>query len=96
MPDLSQSQLNELVTISEQEIANLSYEAAMQKLEMVVEALEQEATPLEIGLKLHQTGIALTKKCEKSLDAAEEMMLQLKGEAEKVIESEFDPEKDGR
>lgn len=92
MPRLNEQQINELISITPEQIEKLDYESAMHKLEIVVEALEQEGTPLELGLKLHELGASLSKKCGAALDSAEEKMLQLLGN----IEKDFDPEKDGR
>jgi len=96
MPRINEQELAEILKLNQQQIDQLSYEAAMQKLEIIVEALEQEGTPLELGLKLYQTGNALAKKCGLALDAAEEVMLQLRGTIENPSEAPFDPEKDGR
>ncbi|HNS08862.1 MAG TPA: exodeoxyribonuclease VII small subunit [Candidatus Ozemobacteraceae bacterium] len=96
MPRINEQELAEILKLNQQQIDQLSYEAAMQKLEIIVEALEQEGTPLELGLKLYQTGNALSKKCGLALDAAEEVMLQLRGTIENPSEAPFDPEKDGR
>jgi len=96
MPRINEQELAEILKLNQQQIDQLTYEAAMQKLEIIVEALEQEGTPLELGLKLYQTGNALAKKCGLALDAAEEVMLQLRGTIEDPSEAPFDPEKDGR
>ncbi len=96
MPRINEQELAEILKLNQQQIDQLTYEAAMQKLEIIVEVLEQEGTPLELGLKLYQTGNALAKKCGLALDAAEEVMLQLRGTIENPSEAPFDPEKDGR
>ncbi|MDD3145924.1 MAG: exodeoxyribonuclease VII small subunit [Candidatus Riflebacteria bacterium] len=96
MPRINEQEVAELVKLSQEQIDKLDYESAMQKLEVVVEALEQEGTPLELGLRLYQTGNALAKKCGLALDAAEEVMLQLRGSIDNPSEAPFDPEKDGR
>ena len=96
MPRIIEQEVAELIGLTQEQIDQLSYESAMQKLELVVEALEQEGTPLQLGLKLFQTGNALAKKCGLALDAAEEFMLQLRGTIENPSEAPFDPEKDGR
>lgn len=96
MPRLNEKEIAELIKLTPEQISSLDYEAAMQKLEIVVEALEQEGTPLELGLKLYELGTALSKKCGLALDSAEEKMLQLLGTIENPAEAPFDPEKDGR
>lgn len=96
MPRINPQEVAELVQLTATQIEQLDYESAMQKLEVVVDALEQEGTPLELGLQLYQTGNALAKKCGLALDAAEEVMVQLRGSIENPSETPFDPEKDGR
>jgi exodeoxyribonuclease VII small subunit len=65
-------------------------------LEKVVSALEQEGTPLESGTKLYVLGNTLAKRCSGILDATEEKMSKLLGDAENMTQEPFDPEKDGR
>lgn len=96
MPRLKESDISELLALSSEQIERLDYETSMQKLEIVVEALEQEGTPLELGLKLYELGTALARKCGAVLDATEEKMVQLLGDGDKASEEAFDPEKDGR
>lgn len=96
MPRLKEQEVLELINISAAQIEKLDYETAMQKLEIVVEALEQEGTPLELGLKLYELGTALSRKCGAVLDSTEEKMVQLLGNLENPTEAPFDPEKDGR
>ena len=96
MAHLTEKEMLELIEMTEKQIDDLDYETSMQRLETVVEALEQEGTPLETGLKLYEVGTALSKKCGAALDAAEEGMLQLLGDIKSKREANFDPEKDGR
>ncbi|NCB38134.1 MAG: exodeoxyribonuclease VII small subunit [Erysipelotrichia bacterium] len=96
MPRFKEQDIAELLTITQEQIDNLDYNSAIQKLEIVAEALEQEGTSPEVGLKLYELGIALSKKCGAVLDNTEEKMLQLLGSMENPSEAPFDPEKDGR
>ncbi len=80
MPRLKESELRELIKITPDQIEKLDYETAMQRLEVVVEALEQEGTPLELGLRLYELGMTLSRKCGSVLDATEEKMVPLLGE----------------
>jgi exodeoxyribonuclease VII small subunit len=93
--DVSQD-LPALLKLTPAEIQALPYETAMEKLEVVVAALETEGTQLELGLKLYELGVGLSKRCGFVLDATEEKMVQLLGDAKNPTESDFDPEKDGR
>ncbi len=96
MPQYTQKEVAKLVAMSKEDIEKLDYETAMSKLEIVVDALEQEGTSLEYGLQLYAVGTALSKKCSAALDAAEEKMLQLLGTIQNPTEQPFDPEREGR
>ncbi len=85
-----------LLKLTDKKIEKMSYEDSMEKLELVVEALEQEGTPLDVGLKLYELGTALSKKCGNVLDSTEEKMVQLLGTSQNPVETPFDPESDGR
>ena len=52
MPQYSAKDIAKIVAMSKEDIDKLDYETAMSKLEIVVEALEQEGTSLEYGLQL--------------------------------------------
>ena len=96
MPQYTQKEIAKIVAMSKEDIEKLDYETAMSKLEIVVDALEQEGTSLEYGLQLYAVGTALSKKCSEALDAAEEKMLQLLGTIQNPSETPFDPEREGR
>ena len=90
------SDLDALLKLTPEEVQELSYEVAMEKLELVVEALETEGTQLELGLKLYELGVGLSKRCGNVLDTTEEKMVQLLGPGKGGTEADFNPEKDGR
>ncbi len=96
MPRLKEEEILELIKITPEQVEKLDYESAMARLEMVTGALEQEGTPLALGLKLYELGTALSRKCAAVLDSTEEKMLQLLGDIQNQSEAPFDPEKDGR
>ncbi len=96
MPRLNENELNELLAIETEDIAKMQYEAALELLEKVVSALEQEGTPLESATQLYMLGNVLAKRCGMILDSTEEKMLKLLGEAEEGGQEPFDPERDGR
>jgi len=96
MSNISEDELKEIIKLTNKQIEKMTYEAAMEKLEQVVDALEQEGTPLELGLKLYELGTMLSKKCGNVLDSTEEKMYQLLGTAKNESEQPYDPEKDGR
>ena len=49
----------------------MSFEAAMQRLEQIVRAMERGDVALEESLKLFQEGTELVRSCEKLLDEAQ-------------------------
>lgn len=55
----------------------LSFEAAMQELETLVQRMEQGDVPLEDGLKAFERGRALVTRCKGILDGAEKRIQQL-------------------
>jgi len=59
----------------------IKFEAALEKLEAVVRKLEGGELTLEDSLKAFEEGIALTRQCEKTLQAA-------KGKVEKLLQTQ--------
>ena len=57
--------------------ADISFEAAAEKLESIVEAMESEELPLEKLLVQYEEGTKLVKVCESKLQAAEKRITQL-------------------
>lgn len=54
-----------------------TFEASMQRLEFIVQQLEQGNVPLEESLKLFQEGTALVQSCTELLDHAELEIVKL-------------------
>ena len=50
---------------------NMNFEAAMQRLEQIVRAMERGDVALEESLKLFQEGTELVRSCAKLLDDAQ-------------------------
>ncbi|NLM17251.1 MAG: exodeoxyribonuclease VII small subunit [Candidatus Riflebacteria bacterium] len=90
------SQLENLLKITDEALADMSYETAAANLEKTVGLLEKEGTPLETSLNLYTLGIKFADRCKKLLDETEEKMLQLLGTTENPSEKDFNIEKDGR
>ena len=65
----------------------LDLEAALEKLELLVESLEQGDLSLEESLKAFEAGIKLTRQCQETLAAAEQKV-QLLIEQNGVLKSE--------
>jgi len=57
--------------------ADITFEAAAEKLESIVEAMESEELPLEKLLVQYEEGTRLVKICESKLQAAEKRITQL-------------------
>ena len=86
-------QLDEILALDEGRIGALSFEEAMKALEVVVNALEREGTPLAQGITLYEQGMRLSRHCSAQLDATEARMVKILGPDR---EEPFDVEKDGR
>lgn len=74
--------------LTDEQIAALSFEEALQRLESAVKMLEDGGLPLDHAVKVFEEGNRLRKRCEQKLREA-------KLNVEKVIESaqevEFEP-----
>ena len=67
--------------------ADISFEAATEKLESIVEAMESEELPLEKLLVQYEEGTKLVKICESKLQAAEKRITQLEENLEGELAS---------
>jgi exodeoxyribonuclease VII small subunit len=63
--------------MSDQPVADMSFEAALAELEKVVGQLESGQVPLEDSIRLYERGEALKKHCDAKLKAAEEKVAQI-------------------
>ena len=50
---------------------NMTFEAAMSRLEEIVRLLESGNAPLDVSLSLYEEGVALVRLCNTRLDNAE-------------------------
>ncbi len=55
-----------------EKIENMTFEAAMARLEEIVRMLESGNAPLDTSLSLFEEGVALVKLCNSKLDTAEQ------------------------
>ena len=55
-----------------EKIENMTFEAAMARLEEIVRMLESGNAPLDTSLTLFEEGVALVKLCNSKLDTAEQ------------------------
>lgn len=68
--------------MSEQPVAELSFEEAIRALEQVVARLESGDVPLEESIALYDRGAQLRAHCEAKLRAAQEKVEQIVRDAE--------------
>ncbi len=66
----------------EQEIAELTFEQALDKLEEIVEALEQGNVPLDQSISYYERGEKLRNHCRKLLAAAEDRVEKIRLDGE--------------
>lgn len=71
-------------------IENLSFEDAIERLEMIVEMLEGGETPLEEMINLYQEGVLLARHCDKKLSVVEQKIQLLIEEDGKLLITDFE------
>ncbi len=69
-------------------MAEAKFEKDLEKLEAIVEALEEGGLPLDEALKKFEQGIGLAKRCEKALSQAEKKIELLTKNAGGELETE--------
>jgi len=72
-----------------------SFEAALRRLEEIVETLESGELSLEESIKIFEEGVGLTRTCSKQLEAAEQKVTTLLAEAEGTPSPEPVPAPEG-
>jgi len=70
----------------------VDFEAALEELEGLVERMEEGELSLEDSLKTYERGIALSRACQKSLDAAEQRIRILSEKDGAAEARDFQPE----
>jgi exodeoxyribonuclease VII small subunit len=76
-------------------MAEKKFEAALTRLEEIVQELEKGELPLEQSLKLFEEGIKLSRVCNKRLEEAERRVeILLKDKAGKIIAKSFEEEEE--
>ncbi len=79
--------------MAEQNIQNMSFEAALGELETLVQNLESGQTSLEDSINAYERGVALKKHCEKKLKEAELKIEQIaQNDDGSVSTAPFSPE----
>ncbi|SET60977.1 exodeoxyribonuclease VII small subunit [Salinibacillus kushneri] len=72
--------------MSEDNKKDISFEDAVEKLETIVEKLEEGDVPLEKAIEYYQEGMKLSKFCNDKLTKVEKQMEQILNE-----QGEFEP-----
>ena len=62
-----------------------NFEGALERLEEIVEALENGESPLEDAVGLYEEGVKLFRYCREQLDSAQKRVVELAGEAEEAL-----------
>ena len=69
---------------------NMTFEAAMARLEEIVRLLEGGNAPLDVSLSLYEEGVALVRLCNTRLDHAEQRVKILSfSESGEVMENDM-------
>ncbi len=63
---------------------NMTYEKALEKLEIIVDQLEQGSIPLEKSLELFEEANKLAVYCKQCLDTAEQKIVRLTSDGTEV------------
>ncbi|MEM1025897.1 MAG: exodeoxyribonuclease VII small subunit [Myxococcota bacterium] len=73
------------------EAEELRFEELVERLERIVEQMEDEGLPLEEALAVYQEGVKLARLGHQRLDAAERRLEELTARGERVERSPQDP-----
>ncbi|MFV9510786.1 exodeoxyribonuclease VII small subunit [Tepidibacillus sp. LV47] len=69
--------------LTDEQMEELTFEEALERLEKIVDLLESGNVPLELAIDLFQEGMKLAKRCHQKLDNIEqkiEILLEKDGE----------------
>ncbi len=67
----------------------MTFEAALARLQTIVAGLENASAPLEESLSMFEEGVHLVKLCNEKLDAAEQKVKILLRQGEEYHERDF-------
>ncbi|RII82684.1 exodeoxyribonuclease VII small subunit [Neopusillimonas maritima] len=68
------------------------FETALMQLETLVAKMEDGDMPLEQSLAAYERGVALAKRCQSLLDAAEQQVKVLQGNLLKPLDADATPD----
>lgn len=80
--------MSDKLTLSDEELAELGFEAAQTRLEQVVAELEAGQIPLERALALYELGLQLRDLCRQRLAAAEGALTRLRESVDGTLSEE--------
>jgi exodeoxyribonuclease VII small subunit len=69
-------------------MSDITFEAALERLERIVDQLEAGNLPLEESLKIFEEGVGLARRCAKYLDEAEKRIEVLTRDESGVLKTE--------
>ena len=68
----------------------INFEASLEKLETIVESLEEGDLSLDQALKQFEEGIALTRACQQELAEAEQTIKVLSEKSDELVLEDFE------
>ncbi|MGA7159557.1 MAG: exodeoxyribonuclease VII small subunit [Bacteroidota bacterium] len=71
---------------AKKEASKRTFEQSLERLEKIVDSLEQGETPLESAIALYEEGIQLSKECMETLSRAELKVKKLNKDMNNKIE----------
>lgn len=74
---------------------DITFEAALERLEEIVRRLETGTAPLDDSLTLFEEGVSLVKLCNSRLDAAQQKITLMTGDGTEVPFAEAQPDAKG-
>lgn len=77
------------LSLKNMEEENISFESAMEELELIAKSLEKGDLNLDESVKQFEKGIKLSKKCNEILESAEKRISILIQDGEDLKEEEF-------
>lgn len=83
-----------MTKITENEISELTFEQAAERLEIIVTKLESGEVPLENAIDLFQEGMLLAKHCHQKLEKAEMKIDEILEKDGSLIKKPFEYEDD--